>query len=294
MSWSILPSVVVDALVLASIYALVAIGWVFIFRATGILNFAVGQFILLGCYFFFWVAFSIGLPFLVALPIALALIAALGAVVYLGTLKPLAGQPMFSPIMVTLGLSIIMTSAMVIIWGGTARQLPSPITVRSYELPFDAGITNLGLISIITALVVYAAIMVFLRRSRLGVQMRGTAENPLLASQRGINIDVIFMLAFAVSVGASTLAGLSFAYTTAGLAPTIVALGLRGLAPALIGGMDSIGGALIGSVIVAFIETAAVTQFGGEVKDMMAFLVLLIALAFRPHGLFGTPEIRRV
>jgi branched-chain amino acid transport system permease protein len=294
MSWSILPSVVVDSLVLASIYALVALGWVFIFRATGILNFAVGQFILLGCYLFFWVAFDLGLPFLLALPIALAMIALLGALAYLGTLKPLAGQPLFSPIMVTLGLSIVMTSAMVIIWGGTARLMPPPVAVTSYDLPFDASITNIGVATIVTALAVYAAIMTFLRKSKRGVQMRGTAENPLLASQRGINIDVIFMLAFAVAVGASTLAGLSFAYTTAGLAPTIVALGLRGLAPALIGGMDSIGGALIGSVIVAFIETAAVTQFGGNVKDMIAFLVLLVALAFRPHGLFGTPEIRRV
>ncbi len=294
MSLDLVPSVLVDSLVLAAVYAIVALGWVFIFRATGLLNFAVGEFILLGCYFFFWVAFSLKLPFLIALPIALALIALLGALLYLGTLKPLAGQPLFSPIMVTLGLAIVMTSAMVIIWGGTARQLQPPIEVKVYTLPGDARVTNLGLITIATAGVVYAAILTFLSKSKRGVQMRATAENPLLASQRGINIDVVFMLAFGVAVAASTLAGLSFAYTTAGLAPTIIALGLRGLAPALIGGMDSIGGALIGSVIVALIETLAVTQFGGAVKDMMAFLVLLVALAFRPHGLFGTPEIRRV
>jgi branched-chain amino acid transport system permease protein len=135
--------------------------------------------------------------------------------------------------------------------------------------------------------------MAFMRLSKRGVQMRATAENPVLASQRGINVDMIFVIAFAVAVAAATLAGISFSYSNV-LAPSIAALGLRGLAPALVGGMDSIGGALIGSVVVAFIETAAVTQWGGDIKDMAAFLVLLVALAVRPHGLFGTPEIRRV
>lgn len=293
MSLDVLPDVIVSSLVLAGTYALVALGWVFIFRATGILNFATGQFLVLGCYFFFWTSVQLSLPFWLALPIALVLIAALGALVYLATLKPLAGQPLFSPIMVTLGLSIVMTSAMTIIWGAQSRVLEPPIENKTYRLPGDAVITTFGLATVVTALVVYALVMAFLRLSKRGIQMRATAENPLLASQRGINVDVIFVIAFGVAVAAAALAGLSFSYSNV-LAPTAVALGLRGLAPALIGGMDSIGGALIGSVIVAFIETAAVTQFGGDIKDMAAFLVLFVALAIRPHGLFGTPEIRRV
>lgn len=293
MSWDALPDVLVSSLVLAATYALVALGWVFIFRATGILNFATGQFVVLGVYLFFWTSVELKLPFLLALPIALLLIGVLGALLYLGTLRPLAGQPLFSPIMVTLGMSIVMTSAIVIIWGAQSRSLTPPVKVHTYKLPGNTIITTIGILTILTALVVYAIILSFLRLSKRGVQMRATAENPVLASQRGINIDVIFMLAFAVAVAASTLAGLSFTYTNV-LGPSIAAIGLRGLSPALIGGMDSIGGALIGSVLVAFIETAAVTQFGGDIKDMIAFLVLLIALAIRPYGLFGTPEIRRV
>jgi branched-chain amino acid transport system permease protein len=284
---------VVSSLVLAAMYALVALGWVFIFRATGILNFATGQFVVLGCYLFFWTSIQLGMPFWLALPIALLLVAALGALVYLGTLRPLAGQPLFSPIMVTLGLSIVMTSAMTIIWGAQSRLIEPPIDNHTYHLPGDAVITTIGVLTIITTLVVYGAVMAFMRLSKRGVQMRATAENPVLASQRGINVDMIFVIAFAVAVAAATLAGISFSYSNV-LAPSIAALGLRGLAPALVGGMDSIGGALIGSVVVAFIETAAVTQWGGDIKDMAAFLVLLVALAVRPHGLFGTPEIRRV
>jgi branched-chain amino acid transport system permease protein len=293
MTWDILPDVFVSSLVLAGTYALIALGWVFIFRATGILNFATGQFVVLGVYLFFWTSVELKLPILVALPIALALVGALGALMYLGTLRPLAGQPLFSPIMVTLGLSIVMTSAIVIIWGAQTRALKPPLTVHTYKLPGHAIITTIGILTISTALVVYAVIMLLLRVSKRGVQMRATAENPLLASQRGINIDVIFMIAFAVAVAASTLAGLSFSYTNV-LGPSIAAVGLRGLSPALIGGMDSIGGALVGSIVVAFIETAAVTQFGGDIKDMIAFMVLLVALAIRPYGLFGTPQIRRV
>jgi branched-chain amino acid transport system permease protein len=293
MTWDILPDVFVSSLVLAGTYALIALGWVFIFRATGILNFATGQFVVLGVYLFFWTSVELKLPILVALPIALALVGALGALMYLGTLRPLAGQPLFSPIMVTLGLSIVMTSAIVIIWGAQTRTLKPPLTVHTYKLPGHAIITTIGILTISTALVVYAVIMLLLRVSKRGVQMRATAENPLLASQRGINIDVIFMIAFAVAVAASTLAGLSFSYTNV-LGPSIAAVGLRGLSPALIGGMDSIGGALVGSIVVAFIETAAVTQFGGDIKDMIAFMVLLVALAIRPYGLFGTPQIRRV
>ncbi|MPY91868.1 MAG: hypothetical protein GEV08_02050 [Acidimicrobiia bacterium] len=293
MSFDVLPDVLVSSIVLASTYALVALGWVFIFRATGILNFATGQFLVLGAYFFFWTSIQLELPFWLALPIALLMIAALGALVYLGTLRPLAGQPMFSPIMVTLGLSIIMTSAMTIIWGAQSRVLTPPMDNNTYQLPGDAVITTFGIITIAVALMVYGALMSFLRLSKRGIQMRATAENPLLASQRGINVDVIFVIAFAVAVSAAALAGLSYSFSNI-LAPSAVALGLRGLAPALIGGMDSIGGALIGSVVVAFIETAAVTQWGGDIKDMAAFLVLLVALAVRPYGLFGTPEIRRV
>lgn len=293
MTPDIIFDVIVSAVPLAAIYALVAIGWVLIFRATGILNFATGEYLVLGSYLVFWLFLQIGVPFVVGLFVGLLLTAVIAALMYLSVLKPLQGEAMFGPVMVTFGVAILMASVMTMIWGAHARPFTLPFGNTTYVLPGGARLSNYGIATIAVAIFVYGGLILFFRYSRFGTQMRATAANPLLASQRGINITMVFVVAFGLAMAFAALGGLSFAAANV-LTPAIAGLGLRAIAPALIGGLDSIGGALFGSVIVAIVESLAVTQFGGGVRNASVFLVLLLTLIVRPQGLFGTPEIRRV
>lgn len=293
MTLKVLADVIGISMVLSAVYALVSLSWVFVYRATGILNFATAPFILLGAYVFYWLTIDAGLSFVPSLLGALFIVAVLGALVYLVLLRPLAGQPMFSQIAVTMGLTIVMMSFIAITWSGKTHTLPDPIRSQIYELPGSIRITTFGLCAMAAALATVLGTMAALKFSRIGIQMRATAEHPLLASQRGIRISVIFALAFAVAAATAALAGISTAHVLV-LSPALAALGLRGLAPALIGGFDSVGGTIVGAIIVAFIETIAVTAFGGGVRDAAVFVTLLLALAIRPYGIFGRPEIRRV
>jgi branched-chain amino acid transport system permease protein len=281
------------ALVLAGIYTLSALAWVFVYRATGILNFATGSFAALGAFLFYTLNEQAGLSFALALVLVLVIVGLLGAAVHFALLRPLAGQSVFSPIVVTIGLAIALSAGMSMIWGTGNRLLPGPVKNRSHDAPAGVTFTTFGIAVMISAALTITVAMLFLRFSKTGIQMRAAAERTLLASQRGINISAVFALAFAVAAVAVALAGIGSAHLTV-LSPALAGLGLRAIAPALIGGMDSVGGALVGALIVAFVESFAVTKFGGDVRDIAVFLTLLVVLMIRPYGLFGTREVRRV
>lgn len=264
-----------------------------IYRSTGVLNFATGQFLLLGAYIFYWLQETLGLPFLVALLGGLVLAGLAGAVTHLVLLRPLAGEAIFTPVIVSMGLAIVMTSVISIVWGVEGRLLTRPVEPVSYELPGRIFITGIDIATVTIAIATFGALFLFLAFSRAGIRMRAAAERPLLASQRGMAIDWLFGLAWAIAIAAAAIAGIAFAYKNI-LAPGAVELGIRGIAPALIGGLDSIRGVLLGALIVAMTEGFAVYLLGGESESAAAFTALLVVLMIRPHGLFGTPEVRRV
>lgn len=282
-----------SAAVLSALYVLISLGWVVVFRSTRVLNFASGEMLVLPAFGFFVLYGERQLPLAVSLIGTLGISAALGAVIYTTFLRPLAGQPVFAPIILTVGISVILASLISIIWGPTTRALPFPVDRSVVNLPGGGVVSNYRVGVLFTGLVVYLLAMFASRRTRAGVQMRATAENPLLASQSGVNINRVSAASWGVAAAFLALAGIASGYTTV-LAPANAGLALRGIAPAIIGGLDSIGGVLAGSVIVAVIETLATHFLGAEVSDAAAFLALLLMLTARPYGLFGSQEIRRV
>lgn len=292
MKLEILPDLIVSSFVLGGAYTLIALGWVIIYRATQVLNFASGQFSALGSFLFYWLLVTLGLPFLVSAFGAVALIALVGILIYFVMLRPLAGQPIWSPVIMTLGLSTALTNLMALVWGSGSFSLPPPIPSQVYSFG-TVRVLNLGLAIVVLALVVYLGFIAFSRFSRLGIQMRAAAERPLLASQSGININLLFALGWGISGVVALLAGVTYSYTTI-LSMSISSIALRGLAPALIGGLDSIEGVVLGAFLVALLENFGVTLFGGAARDATVFAVLLVMLALRPYGFFGTPEVRRV
>lgn len=287
------PDIVASSIVLAATYSLVALGWVLVFRASKTFNFATGEFLLLGVYLAFWLLIDQALPFPIGIAGAMLLVSAIGILSYFGFLRPLSGRPLFTAVILTLGLAIALQSLIRLVFGPATRVFLPPFDNVPIQLPGDAVVTTMGVIMVIAATVIVGGLMLFFRWTKVGVQMRAAAEQPLLASQTGIRVNGIFATGWGLAVVVASVAGLGHAYQTA-LTPGLAEIGLRGIAPAIVGGFDSVGGAAAGALIVAFAENFLVVVLGPEMRTAAAWLVLLIVLLVRPHGLFGTPAVRRV
>jgi branched-chain amino acid transport system permease protein len=285
--------VLVNSIPLAGIYLLLSLGWVVIYRATGLLNFAHGQFVMLGAYIYYFLFVTGRLPWWLALVIALGLGGAVSALAFLGLLRPVTGQPLFAQIVLTMGLSIVMTSVVSLIWGPTPRTLAQPFPNPVFHLGGPITITLIDLCTAGLAVLAVIALQLISGKTRLGVYMRASAESPLLASQSGINVGLIAALSWAIAGTLITLGGIAYSQQSL-LSPGVSDLGLRGIAPALLGGLDSVKGALIGSVVVALAQNFGVLWFGGQAADVSAYVLIFIVLILRPTGLFGAREIRRI
>jgi branched-chain amino acid transport system permease protein len=285
--------VLVNSIPLAGIYLLLSLGWVVIYRATGLLNFAHGQFVMLGAYIYYFLFVTYGLPWWLALVIALGLGGAASALAFLGLLRPVTGQPLFAQIVLTMGLSIVLTSVVSLIWGSTPRTLVPPFQNHVFHLGGPITITLIDLCTAALAVLAVIALQLISGKTRLGVQMRASAESPLLASQSGINVNLIAALSWAIAGALITLGGVAYSQQSL-LSPGVADLGLRGIAPALLGGLDSVKGTLIGSVVVALAQNFGVLWFGGQAADVSAYVLIFIVLIVRPTGLFGAREIRRI
>jgi branched-chain amino acid transport system permease protein len=284
----------VDSVSVAGIYALSALSWVLLYRTTRLLNLANGQFLLLGTYLFFTLVAQADLPFPAALLLAAVAIAIIGAIVYFTMLKRLAGQAEFTVVILTLGLAAVVTSLTTMVWGNQDRVLPTPLADTLYHLPLGATITTYDIIVIVAAIVLIGVTSLFIDHLSYGLSMRAAAENPVLASQSGIRVGRVLAIGWALSLVAATLAGIAYSYTNV-LSPDISEqLGLLGLAPAFIGGLDSIPGALVGGLIVALCQTYAGAYINASSQDAVAWILMLLFLLLRPQGLLGSQRIERV
>jgi branched-chain amino acid transport system permease protein len=285
-------TVLINSVVLSGVYVLLALGWVIIYRATGVLNFAEGQMVLLGVFVYYTLVATESVTWWLALILALVIMGIIGALSYASLLRPISSQPLFSQIVLTMGLAIVIDAAIGIIWGPSTRSLPLPFHDSVYHIG-NTPVTLIDLSTIAAAVVAVVVLGITLGRSRLGLRMRAAAEHPLLASQSGINITHVAAISWAISGALITLGGVAYAQQSL-VSNNLTDLGLRGIAPALLGGLDSITGALVGAVIISLAENLGVLWLGASSEDVAAFVVILVILIIRPYGLFGSREIRRV
>lgn len=288
------PSLAASSIMLAAVYVPVALSWTLIFRATKVLNFATGQFLLLGTYFYYAMAGQFHWPWYEALPGSLVAIAALGAICYATLLRPLTGLDLFGPVILMLGVGIVITNVTAVIWGPSNLILPEVFTDHNYHLPGGIVLDTIRIAAFVIALLCIAFLLLILRYTRLGVLMKAAAEHPTLASQSGIRISVIYAVGWAVACILGTLAGITYAYTNILGAPLATEVGNLGIAPALIGGLGSVPGAIVGGLLVGFAETLGTAFFGGAAADAVVWVILLCILIFRPQGILGTPLVERV
>ena len=281
----------VNIAVLAAIYALIACGYVLIYRVSRVLNLAHGELMMLGAYLLLATATSFGANPLVAVAVAILLSVLVGVMVYLFLMRRMTGEMVLAAVLTTIALGILLRGLMVLIWSaqqhypGQALGLSNP----ALALPGGARISTFAALLVATTALVYGGLFAFLRLGRWGVRMRAAGQNPLLAAQRGINLHTIYALAWGLSTLTGSLAGMLIALDS-GLTQSMVVIGLKAFPAALVGGLDSLAGALIGALVIGAAEVLAIQYIDPLLSDVVPFLVLIVMLVVRPWGLFGTRE----
>lgn len=291
-----LIQLLVSGVAVGGVYALVALGFVAIFKATGILNFATGEFMMAGAYFTY-TGMSVGLPFGVALCLGMAGVAVVALLVERALLRPLFGEASITVVMVTLGLSSVLKGLAQVVWSGEYQSFPPIFPRKPVSLGFAIVPSRLfyGFLIAAGAVAVLAA---FFRYTRAGVAMRATAADQGAAFALGVDVRRVFGSSWALGAVAAGLGGVVVG-TIGGISPQLGALGLKVFPVVILGGLDSVLGAVVGGILIGVLENLAGGYLdpyltGGSVKEVVPFLVLLAILLVRPYGLFGTREIERL
>ena len=282
---------IVNITVLAAIYALLACGYVLIYRVSRVLNMAHGEIAMLGAYLLYTTAsLFVGNPF-TAIAVAVVMSLTVGVLVYVLLMRKMTGEMVLAAILTTIAIGILLRGLIVLIWSAAQQH---PLEALHFSNPSiglfgGARISACAAVMVVMTAVVYGGLFAFLRFGRWGVRMRAAGQNPLLAAQRGVNLNAVYALAWALSSLSGSIAGMLIALDS-GLDQTMVVIGLKAFAPALVGGLDSLLGALVGSLIVAAAEVLAIHYIDPLLSDVVPFLVLIAMLIVRPWGLFGTRE----
>jgi branched-chain amino acid transport system permease protein len=295
MNPELLGRLVGNTLALGSLYALVGIGFVILFRSTGVVNFAQGTFMVLGAYIFYALVAGAQQSFWIGFVVALACIAALGGAVYLGMFHRLLGAELFVTVIATMGLSVALQTLTFLIWGPQVRPLPPVVSNDVVVSPLGIPLSQVDLLAIGASVAFIAALELMIQRTVLGIRMRAVADSPLLASLVRVNVHRVCVLAWSISALCSAVAGIAVSLRVTAVDPVSLGqLGLLIFPVVIIGGVDSIRGAMVGGIAVAVIQNLAVVFLGGNWVNPAAYAILLLMLLLRPRGLFGSRAIARI
>lgn len=289
-----LADVIVGMLDLGSLYALVGIGFVVLYRSTRVINFAQGSLMLLGAELFGTLIQLEHITWWIALAITMAAVGIVCVVVYAGIFRHFVGRELFVVVIATFGLNIVLETVITLFWGPDTRSLPLLLSEKAIVSVGQFGLSPIDLFSIGMAVVGIAVLELALRRTRFGTQMRAVADGPVLASQMRVSINRAAAAAWAIAGICAGGAGAMFAMRVAIDPAAIPALGLLAIPAIFLGGIDSMRGALVGGFLLALAQNGATFLFGGIWSDVVAYAVLLIVIVVRPSGLFGTTEAARL
>jgi branched-chain amino acid transport system permease protein len=274
------------------IYALVAVGFVIIYKASDVINFAQGEFLLLGAYLAFAFIAQIGLPWSVGVAATLVTALAVGLLVERFVLRPLIGEPIISMIMVTIGLSSVLQSVVQGIWGSAPKVFPGFLPSKPIDV-LGVTVTEDRLLTIGLAAGLLALLTLFFRYTRDGIAMRAIADDQQAALSMGISIKRVLAVAWAMAAMAAAVGGIMVA-NLVGVSHDVSYVGLRVFPVVILGGLDSIPGAIVGGAIIGLLEAYTGGYIGQGLNLIVPFIALIIVLMVRPYGLFGKEIIERV
>lgn len=291
----ILIQLIVSGIAAGGVYALIALGFVLIYKATSIINFATGEFMMLGAYICLTLLTYLKIPFAVVFLFTLFFAFILGVIIERVILRPLIGEPIISVIMVTIGLSSILKGLAHMIWTAYYRSFPEILPTEPLDLGFAIVPSSLkwGFAFAIIGVIIFTLVFKY---SRLGIAMRATASDQQAAQSMGISVKMIFALSWSFAACAAAISGIVIG-NISGIHPQLGLVGLKVLPVVILGGLDSIGGAILGGFIIGILENLA----GGYldpilpgIKEVAPFVALVFILMIRPYGLFGKEIIERV
>ena len=285
---------VVSGLANGCVYGLIALGFVLIYKATEAVNFAQGDFMMLGAFITlgFTNSHYLGLPFALAVVLAIAIMGVLGYLLDAVVLRRMFGQPQIAMVILTIALGFVIRFVAGFIWGHEPQALESPIAGTD----IDFGGIALGLDEVTVIVVTLAltlALYLFFARTKLGIAMQAASQNQLAAYYMGIPVKRVQSLIWALSGIVAAIAGILFA-SKGSIDPNTGLLGIKAFAAAVIGGFGSLPGALIGGLIVGLIEPFAARYIAAGYSQVAPYLLLVLILVFRPHGILSQVQKKKV
>jgi branched-chain amino acid transport system permease protein len=287
---------VTNGIMIGLMYALIALGFVLIYKATDAINFAQGEFVMFAAFIAAGSAAIAGAPFFVSALLAITGMIALSFGLERVVLRPMIGRPVIAVVMATIGLAAVLRGSATMAFGGGTRAIVMPIS----DDPIDLGpvlLSPVQLVGATVSLLFLGGFSWFFLKSRIGVAMRAVADSQQVAMAMGINVRRYFALAWAMAGIVSALAGVVWG-SMLGVDNQLALVGLKVFPVVILGGLDSIAGAVVGGRIVGIVENLAAGYLdpyvGGGTKDFAPYVLMILVLMVRPEGLFGRRRIERV
>jgi len=292
MDWGYLFEIGLTGIASGGLYALAGLAFVMVYKATRVVNLAIGEMLMAGAYLFFTFAAMWALPLWLAIAAAVLASGVLGAVIERSMIRPLLGEPPISAFMVTIGLGSVLVGLVEMIWSADQKRLPDFMPTQAIMIgdAFRAPKVFWG--AVIAAVFIAAVLLVF-RFWRGGVALRATASDQAAAYAVGINVPRVFSLSWVVSAMLAAVSGIIVG-SIGGISSSMGVFGLTVLVVVIVGGLDSVLVALVAGLLMGLVEGLAGAYLGGEYKLLATFIVLVTILMVRPYGLFGTHEIERL
>jgi branched-chain amino acid transport system permease protein len=294
--WGFTLVLITNGVLIGLMYSLIALGFVLVYKATDAINFAQGEFVMLAGFIVAGMTVLAGAPFWLGVAVAVLGMVAFGFGLERVVLRPLIGRPIIAVIMATIGLATVLRGAAPLFFGAETRSIALPIS----DEPFALGPFMLPPVQVAGALIslgFLAAFTWFFMKSRMGVAMRAVADNQQVAMAMGINVERYFAIAWGMAGIVSALGGLAWG-ALLGVDVHLALIGLKVFPVVILGGLDSVLGAIVGGLIVGVVENLAAGYVdplvGGGTKDFAPYVLMILMLMFRPYGIFGKRRIERV
>ena len=284
----------VNGISIGFLYGLSAMGFVMIFKSSSVLNFAHGELIAIGAFFFLAMVMWVKLPIAVAFIVTLACCFILGFMIERFFLRPLIGEPLIYVIMLTVGLASMFKGLMLLVWGGNLQMYP-PFLPEFLGIQWDViNIPPAYTAALIIGIIFLILFGLFFKYSSQGIFMRSVADNQKAALSLGVHVQKVFALSWAIAALVSGMSGIVLGIINGINVHDLSAIGLKVFPVVILGGLDSIGGAVIGGLIIGLLETFTGGYISPSLSDVLPYVILVFILMVKPYGLFGLAEIERV
>jgi branched-chain amino acid transport system permease protein len=288
---------VVTGFALGMVYALIAIGFVIILKCSEAFNVAQGHFVMIGGYLGFTFLVTFGLPIWASLPLVIVVAIILGLLIERLTLRPLVGQPVLAVVMMTIALATVLEGLATLIWGGEYKTYHGLLPTITLKLS-GISIPSESLIGLIVSIFSVAILLLLFRYTKIGLAMRATAEDLQVVQSVGIKATTVYAVSWVIACVVGVIGGILLGGVSGVMIP-LATIGLKAFAVVLLGGVNSIGGAIIAGIILGMLENIAAGYLdpllpGGGLAQVFPFIVMIIVLIFRPYGLFGLVRIERI